>query len=156
MNVLKTDTKSLILGIGNNGRGDDALGWKFIDQVTGLTPYDVEYRYQLQIEDAALISNYDTVIFVDATTKRLKDGFAFEIGTPVNSFSFSTHKIEPGYILWLCRELYGKMPSAYVLSIQGTHWELRQGLSVEAHQNFDRAVAFFKQWIKRDPIAVSF
>jgi hydrogenase maturation protease len=156
MNILKTDTKTIIIGIGNNGRGDDALGWQFIDQVTGLTPYDVEYRYQLQIEDAALIRGYDIVIFVDATSRRLKNGFSFEPCTPENLFTFTTHKIEPGYILWLCKELYGKMPIAYTMAIQGINWELRQGLSVEARKNFDRAVTFFKQWLKKDSIAVSY
>lgn len=156
MNILKTDTKTLIIGIGNSGRGDDAMGWQFIDQVTGLTPYDVEYRYQLQIEDAALIRNYDIVIFVDAINKRLKEGFSFEECKPVNSFSFSTHKIDPGYILWLCQELYGKMPLAYLMAIQGTNWELREGISVEGRKNFDRAVAYFKQWLKKDSIELTF
>ena len=156
MNILKTDTKALIIGIGNNGRGDDALGWNFIDQVAGITPYDVEYRYQLQIEDVALIHDYDTVIFVDASRRKLKNGFSFDRCKPINLFSFSSHRIEPGYILWLCQELYGNMPEAYVMAIQGVNWELRLGLSVEAHQNFDRALLFFKRWLKRKSVVVAF
>ena len=51
MNVLKADKKILLLGIGNNGRSDDALGWKFVEEFTSRQElFDVEYRYQLQVE----------------------------------------------------------------------------------------------------------
>jgi hydrogenase maturation protease len=150
-----TDTKVLMIGIGNNGRGDDAMGWMFIDQVAGLTSFETEYRYQLQIEDAALIGEYDIVIFVDASMKKIKNGFSFKSCTPVNQFSFSTHRIEPGSILWLCRELYGKLPAAYVMAIEGTHWELHQGLSIKAQQNFDKAILYFKNWMNQHPVADS-
>ena len=49
----KSDYKTIILGIGNNGRQDDGLGWAFLDFLEEQnTTIDLEYRYQLQIEDA--------------------------------------------------------------------------------------------------------
>ncbi len=60
--------KTLFVGIGNIGRADDGLGWAFIDYLAlkSTNSYNLEYRYQLQVEDAELISNYHTVIFVDS------------------------------------------------------------------------------------------
>ena len=55
MNESGTDRKTLLIGIGNSGRSDDALGWKFVDEFVEYGHlFDLEYRYQLQIEDAEL------------------------------------------------------------------------------------------------------
>ena len=55
---------TLLLAIGNCGREDDGLGWKFADyfQDMNIDTVAIEYRYQLQVEDAELISDYATVI----------------------------------------------------------------------------------------------
>lgn len=140
------DKRVLMIGIGNSGRGDDALGWKFIDE-TETMGFEVDYRYQLQIEDAALIKDYDLVIFVDASAQPLEGGFSFHPCEVKNTISFSTHRIDPCSILWLCRELYGITPEAYVMAIEGKYWELHQGLSKEAEENFRKATTYFKQWL---------
>ena len=96
MKKLKTDfNKLLLIGIGNSGRGDDGLGWKFTDLISEKNYHwiDLEYRYQLQIEDTELINNYDTIVFVDASHTVLKDGFEILIKCssrkkPAGSFYF--------------------------------------------------------------------
>ncbi|HPW63523.1 MAG TPA: hypothetical protein PLJ13_14595, partial [Cyclobacteriaceae bacterium] len=61
MSELKTDSRILMIGIGNNGRSDDALGWNFVDEFSNREDlFDIEHRYQLQIEDALLITEYKT------------------------------------------------------------------------------------------------
>ena len=75
MNDSKTEKSGiLIIGIGNSGRNDDGLGWKFVDiaSQTMRGYFDVEYRYQLQIEDAELVSKYNKVIFADATQEAIR------------------------------------------------------------------------------------
>ena len=56
--------KCIIFGIGNSGRQDDGLGWAFLDLLkkNEFEKASFEYKYQLQIEDAELICNYDTVL----------------------------------------------------------------------------------------------
>ena len=72
MNDINQTKKTLLIGIGNYGRADDALGWKFIDEFSDRDDlYDFEYRYQLQIEDAELVTKYEKVIFVDASHQQL-------------------------------------------------------------------------------------
>jgi hydrogenase maturation protease len=142
--------KTLVLGIGNSSRGDDALGWKFIDALEKFTILETDYRYQLQIEDASLIRDYQSVVFVDASAEPLDGGFSFSPCEPKNIFYFSTHRIDPSALLWLCEDLYGVKPKAYVLAIEGSRWKLREGLSSKAQKNFSNAVIFFRDWLQEN------
>ncbi len=76
MNV-NVEKKHIIFGIGNCGRQDDGIGWAFLDLLNKneFKRTSFEYKYQLQIEDAEQISNYDTVIFVDASKNDLINGY---------------------------------------------------------------------------------
>lgn len=149
------DKRVLMIGIGNSGRGDDALGWKFIDEVADQIGFEVDYRYQLQIEDAALIKDYDQIIFIDASVQPLEGGFSFRPCEIKNTITFSSHRIDPCSILWLCQELYGTTPEAYVMAIEGKCWELHQGLSKEAEENFANASAHFKRWLAQSTQATT-
>jgi len=144
---LKTDQKILLVGIGNNCRGDDGLGWKFIDLVEsmGLDFINCECRYQLQVEDAALISEYDVVYFVDATYENLPDGFELRPCIAFNEESFSTHAQSPGAIVKLANDLYKASPKAFILAICGVEWELQTSLSESAQKNLIEATSFFAE-----------
>ena len=142
---MKKSDKIIILGIGNNGRQDDGLGWMFLDFLEKQnSDIDIEYRYQLQIEDADLISNYDTVIFVDATKEETEEGFYLEPCHPSEKYSFSTHALEPETVLYLSDKLYNHNPDASIFAIQGYEWELQIGLSKKAIKNLDKAINYFK------------
>jgi hypothetical protein len=58
----------LVIGYGNPGRHDDGLGPAFAELVEklDLDHVTVEAGYQLTVEDAAIISEHDVVVFVDA------------------------------------------------------------------------------------------
>ena len=144
---IPNDTGTLILGIGNNGRSDDGLGWAFLDHLdlAGLFRGKMEYRYQLGVEDAELISHFNRVIIVDAFTGPLDQGAAWEACTPMDSFSFTTHDIPPGVILHLSHELYGKTPTVDCLLIAGNCWDLNIGLSEDATQNLEYAFSIFME-----------
>jgi hydrogenase maturation protease len=144
---LRTDLKILVIGIGNNCRGDDGLGWKFIEllESMGLDFIDQEYRYQLQVEDAALISEYDVVYFVDATYESLKEGFELRSCIASNEEQVSSHAQSPGAILKLANDLYNKFPEAYLLAICGEEWGLETSLSEAAQKNLIEAASFFAE-----------
>ena len=135
----------LIIGIGNCSRRDDGLGWAFLDEIKKKMPVGPEliYKYQLNIEDAEMITEADTIIFIDAFSGELENGFSFEECLPVDSFEFTTHALSPGVIVSLCKNLYDSEPNAYVLKIQGTEWELKDGLSPLAEINLQKALEFF-------------
>ena len=142
---MKKSDKIIILGIGNNGRQDDGLGWMFLDFLEEQnSDIDIEYRYQLQIEDADLISNYDTVIFVDATKEETEEGFYLKPCHPSEKYSFSTHALAPETVLYLSHKLYDHNPDASIFAIQGYDWELKMGLSEKGTVNLEKAKKYFK------------
>lgn len=139
------NNKTIVLGIGNIGRKDDGLGWLFLDYLKKckFENMDAEYRYQLQIEDAELICNYDTVIFVDAVKNNIEEGFYFKECKPSSKYGFSTHELAPETVLHLANELYQHDSNAHILGIQGYEWNLEIGLSKKAKINLTKAKKYF-------------
>ena len=133
------------MAIGNCGRGDDGIGWKFADELKrfGYDFLDYEYRYQLQIEDTILISMYDTIIFIDASHAVLENGFEIKKSLATNHYFFSSHMQSAETILYLAGDLYNKYPDAYTLAISGLYWDLKTSLSIEAEKNIQLALSFF-------------
>jgi hydrogenase maturation protease len=148
------ETNILIIGIGNSGRSDDGLGWAFLDALQGKFSgeFDLEYRYQLQIEDAELISRYDIVYFVDAHLEQFPEGYKLESCLQENSGSFSTHQLDPGTVLFLCKSIYKRLPETYTLGISGNRFELNIGLSSKAELNLSNALNYFENNIIRQTI----
>ncbi len=132
----------LLIAIGNDARQDDGLGWAFARalQDEGRFEGAVEYRYQLQVEDADLIAHYENVIFVDASKEALPQGYAFTRLEPVLDFAFSTHALSPAAVLSLCDTVYGRRPEAWLLAIGGESWELEFGLSEAGERNLAAAL----------------
>jgi hydrogenase maturation protease len=145
--------KILIIGIGNPGRGDDGLGPALAAGLAGadaetLTegavieipgrPVFAVWKYQLNIEDAALVRDYDAVVFADASGKS-GEPVAFGEIAPAAAIAFTTHELSPQAVLALCEELYGRSPRGHLLAVRGYSWELGEGLSPEARRNLAAA-----------------
>ena len=139
---------SLIYGIGNIGRQDDGLGWAFIDWLENesICPKAEMIRhYQLYLEDADLISHKKRVLFVDASKATDLASFRLERVEPKMDFSFTSHAISIPSIMATCKICFDYTPKVHLLTIKGYAWELRQGLTIQAKQNLDAAIAFFTQ-----------
>ncbi|MBT8263022.1 MAG: hydrogenase maturation protease [Bacteroidia bacterium] len=143
------ETKILLLGIGNSGRSDDGLGWAFLDAMQDklTSEFDLEYRYQLQIEDAELISNYDVVYFIDAHLDQFAQGYHLEPCLPLRTESFSTHQLDPRTVVYLCESIYNKRPETFTLGISGVAFDLNIGISAQAKSNLSNALNFFENSI---------
>jgi len=136
----------LIIGIGNNTRRDDGLGWCFLDNLKkeGYNEINLLCKYQLMVEDAELIAEFETVIFVDACKTVLKNGFEIERIYPAEHVAFSTHEIPPNQVLNLCENIYNKKPKAFIIKIQGYVWDIEIGLSEKATENLTKTISSFK------------
>ncbi len=141
-------TKTLVIGIGNIGRADDGLGWAFVDMLQNDVSLEVQYRYQLQIEDAELISHYNEVWFVDASHTSHRNGFKEEILQPASDFTYTTHALHPSVVLQLCHDIYGALPVVHLLAISGEEWGLRNGMSTTAKERLALAFDHFQNVIK--------
>lgn len=144
--------ESLLIGIGNCGRNDDGLGWAFLDRVKEHFDGQVEYRYQLQVEDAALISRAASVIFVDSYRGELHDGFDWRPCEPSPAIEFTSHVLAPTAVMQLSRDLFNALPQARLLLIEGSSWDLHNGLTTQAEAHLEMALQFFeKKYAPRHP-----
>ena len=145
---MKKLDNTLIIGIGNNTRQDDGLGWCFLEHLEkeGYHEDGLLYKYQLMVEDAELIAKYEKVIFVDACKTQLNNGFEIERVFPAEKVAFSTHEVPPNQILNLCETIYQKKPKSYIIKIQGYVWDIEIGLSNKATENLKKTVSYFKHF----------
>ena len=145
----------LVYGYGNPGRQDDGLGNYFVEKVkawageNGLSNLSFDSNYQLNIEDAAEISDKDIVIFVDASTEDI-ESFEFEEITPDANVEFSMHAVSASYVVHLCRDIYQKTPKSFLLHIKGYEWEFMEGITAKALINFENAFEYIKSMLN-DP-----
>jgi len=143
--------KTLIYGYGNPGRQDDALGVLCATEIEkwaekeGLDWIEVECSYQLNVEDAATISEFDDVIFVDASLEELEGVVLTEVVPNDAKIEFSMHALSPAYVLHLCRQIFNCSPKTYLMHIKGHEWDFREGLSNTAEVNLELAVLKIKQ-----------
>jgi hydrogenase maturation protease len=149
---LATFIQILIYGYGNPGREDDGLGIELVKRLenwskqSGLSGIAFDSNYQLNIEDAEIISEKDVVIFADASTEEIDD-FIFTEVTGEDNVSFTTHAASPGYIVKLCSDLFGNSPRVYLLHIKGYQWEFRESISAKAEHNLNNAYEFMKDYL---------
>ena len=92
---------TLLFGIGNCSRGDDGLGWAFLDRVLQQADFQgqAEYRYQLGVEDAALVARAGRVIFIDSCNGPIDGGFAWQQCEASAEFEFTSHVLPPGAVM---------------------------------------------------------
>jgi hydrogenase maturation protease len=145
--------KILLYGYGNPGRQDDGLGilvtqkieaWAKENQMTSVV---TDTNYQLNIEDAYNLNEYDKVIFADASTENIKD-YKFCQLKPILNPRFSMHSVSPEFVIGLCQEIYNDIPDAYLLHVKGYEWDFMSELSRKANQNLSSAFQFLCQKIQ--------
>lgn len=139
------DESCLIVGIGNVGRQDDGLGWAFVDWLedTGACSRARLVRcYQLQLEDADLVSRVRMVLFVDSTKEDQVESFAVSIPEPRLDFSFTSHALSVQSVLATSRQCFDYVPQCHLLAIRGHEWELAVGLTPAAQANLDAATSY--------------
>lgn len=148
-------SKILLIGYGNPGRRDDGLGPLFAEAIDRLKlpSVTIDSDYQLTVEDAHQISEYDVVIFTDADAVCEEPFYFKEIGSRrdvrpdvCTSPGFSSHSVTPPEVLALARELFSSKVKAYVLGIRGHEFEeFGEGLTDLAKKNFELAFNYLKE-----------
>jgi hydrogenase maturation protease len=139
--------KILIFGYGNPGRQDDALGVLLADlmekwaEEMDIKSMDFDTNYQLNIEDALTISEYDMVVFADASIEKIAD-FKLSKVKPSQKTEFTMHAMSPDFVLHLCQSLYNKYPATYLLHIKGVEFEMKESLTVQGKNNLALAYEF--------------
>ncbi|HUJ09413.1 MAG TPA: hydrogenase maturation protease [Verrucomicrobiae bacterium] len=123
--------KTLIFGYGNASRRDDGVGWFVIGQLDklGLDGIELLNCHQLEVDHAEVISRFDNVIFVDATTPQSPRTITETVVQPRFQTHAVTHYLTPSDLLSLSDTLYGQVPRAILFSIRGCDFGFGMGLS---------------------------
>jgi len=142
----------LVYAYGNPGRKDDGLGNEFVERLKswaethGREGFSFDSNYQLNIEDAAAIADKDLVLFVDASDEEIED-FQVTPVLPEAGATFTTHAASAGYIVNLCKEIFGKWPATFLVHIKGYEWDFAEGLSEKASKNLEGALTHMQQML---------
>jgi len=147
--------KTLIYGYGNPGRKDDGLGARFTELVeewiadNNINNLYTDCNYQLNIEDAAVVAEYERVIFVDASIVDDIENYKLEHIEPNDAtIEFTMHAVSTAFIIDLCRKIYNKTPEAYVLHIKAYEFDFIEELTKGAENNMLAAFEFLKKFLK--------
>ncbi len=149
--------KILIYGYGNPGRQDDGIGARFTElfekwkEEQNLDHISVDCNYQLNIEDSAVIAEYDMVIFVDASIVEDVENYRLEKIKPDDAtIEFTMHAVSVSYVVDLCNKIYGKTPESYVLHIKAYEFDFIEELTPKAAVNMLDAFDFLKGFVKEN------
>ena len=144
---------TLVFAWGNPGRGDDALGPRFVEIVESWAIADVDCLsdFQLQVEHALDLQHRTRVLFVDASAGE-HTPFSIAPVSPARDRSLASHAMSPAALLQvLCDLDCSAPPQAWLLGIRGHHWEFGAPLSASAERHLAAALDWARQWLSRPP-----
>lgn len=131
-----TTTHTLIIGIGNRYRGDDAFGCLVIDELTGRLPSGV-HSIEHDGEPAALMDCWQgaqKVVLIDAVSSGAQAGKVFHFDLAQQSlpeqFSlYSTHAFGVPQAIELARALKKLPPEIVFIGVEGECFDAGEALS---------------------------
>ena len=123
-----TDKGWLVIGYGNDLRGDDAVGPQVVDKIAEMDLANVRTitGFQLLPEMAAEAAEADSVVFVDAAVDLLQVSVERIVHMAPSAI---THIGSPHELISLSRAVYGSDPAAWFVKIPALQFELGAPLS---------------------------
>lgn len=145
----------LIIGYGNELRGDDAAGSTVADAVANwkLSSVKTVVAHQPTPELVNHIVAADYVIFVDACSDESCartvqiDPIVIGASAP-RTLPTDTHHYNPLSLLNLTQQMYNRAPQAWRLRVPSESFEFGEGLSSITKRGCDRAVRTIEQFFK--------
>ena len=122
---------TLVIGYGNELRGDDGAGPKIATEVGGWGLDRVEARAvrQLTPELAKAISTAAAVVFVDAAPADQADGTKVISLEPASRSGLDAHAGNPAALLALAQAVFGRCPPAWLVTIPAANFDFGASLS---------------------------
>jgi hydrogenase maturation protease len=143
---------ALVIGIGNDWRGDDGLGPRVVETVSSRPGLETMTVHQLLPELSESVHAARRVLFVDAALNA--SGLRLERVEP-HPHRGLAHACSPGALLEWTTRLYGRCPEAWLLSIPGTAFEPGTGLSAQAATLIPEALECIDAWLDRSVAVVA-
>ncbi|MCS7055405.1 MAG: hydrogenase maturation protease [Thermoflexales bacterium] len=140
-------TDFLIIGYGNTLRSDDGIGPRVADVVASWQLPNVRAiaSHQLTPEMADALVAAEVVIFVDARQVNAEDKSSFGVtftalSAAEDAAPNSFHISDPRRLLALTKQLYGRCPQAWLISVPGVNFDFGESLSEPARQGVEVAL----------------
>ena len=135
------ETEFLVIGYGNTLRGDDGVGPRVAEAVGDLRLPGVRTLIcpLLTPELADQISHAGKVIFVDAAVDA-PDEVQWRKLEPNETSQLMAHAADPRTMLALARDVFGRVPEAWWLTIPAVDLGFREEFSPAVQRGFAEAV----------------
>jgi hydrogenase maturation protease len=147
---ISTETELLVIGYGNTLRGDDGVGPRVAEAIGELHLPGVQTLIcpLLTPELAEPIARAEKVIFVDAAVDAPKE-IQWRKLVPSESSQLMAHAADPRTMLALSRDVYGRVPEAWWLTIPAMDLGFREDFSPEVQRGFDEAVGKIQAFCRK-------
>lgn len=142
--------KVLVVGFGNTLRRDDGVGCLIAQEVAAWQLPDVAVREEpLLTPDLTLaLVDAETAFFIDARPDRPPSDVQVEYVEPLTEASPAMiHASTPQFLLGLCRAIFGRCPSSWLVSVPAADFEIGEGLSPFADSGKKQAILILKRLI---------
>lgn len=147
----------LVIGYGNPSRQDDGVGLAVVNGVrlrTGQVPLDegddgfddlghpldTLFLQQLSPELAETLIDYDHVVLVDAHFGIYPELIHRTDLDPQVESAIVSHHFKPGTLLALAHQLYGRAPTAELISVRGYAFDFTSVLSPETAAGVEQVI----------------
>jgi len=122
----------LVIGYGNTLRSDDGVGPRIAEAVGNMDLPGVHALicHQLSPELADPVSRARVVVFVDAAVDAPRE-VRWRKLEPNESSQLMAHAADPGTLLALARDVFGRCPEGWWLTIPAVNLEFGEELSAE-------------------------
>jgi len=142
--------RTLIVGFGNPVRSDDGVGWHVARQLADSLLRDdvrVVAAHQLLPEMAELASRAERVLFIDAAQAGDPGSIACETIHASAALEAYTHELSPEAVLAVAKELYGRSPAAFLLTVAGESFATGDALTPKVSAAIPALLARVRQFI---------
>ena len=139
--VTACEADFLIIGYGNTLRGDDGVGPRAAETIAALQLPGVRTLVcpQLSPEQADPISQARGVIFLDAAVDAPR-GIQLRRLEPADTVQLMAHAADPRTLLALARDVFGRAPEAWLVTIPVETLDFDENLSPFARHGLEQAV----------------
>jgi hydrogenase maturation protease len=140
---------TIVIGYGNELRGDDGIGPALIRQLDSLGLKDVTTLavQQLTPELAALLAEHRHAVFVDASVNG-ETAVRMERLAASTTPGYSAHIADPKDLLVLTDQVYQRLPQAWQVTIRGSDFEIGHGPTQLGLENMRRALELIQDLVK--------
>ena len=145
VSAVPIEAEMLVIGYGNSLRRDDGVGPRVAEAIEKLNLPGVRTLVcqLLTPEFADSIARARRVIFVDAAVDKT-DGVHFRHLEPGETSQLMAHAADPRTMLALARDVFGRAPEAWWLTIPAIQLGFGTEYSPETEAGFQKAVAEIK------------